>query len=51
MAAKINKPFKYPLDRGRGSALENVLYSKCHRKYYNRSSRENTNLNISMALA
>ena len=29
-----------------GSAAEHVLYFKCHRKYYNGSASENTNLNI-----
>ena len=31
---------------GRESAAEHVLYFKCHRKYYNGSASENTDLNI-----
>ena len=30
----------------RGSAIEHVLYFKCHRKYYNGSATENTDLDI-----
>ena len=30
----------------RGSAIEHVLYFKCHRKYYNGSATENTDLVI-----
>ena len=31
---------------GRGSAIEHVLYFKCHRKYHNGSATENTELDI-----
>lgn len=36
----------FPDNIGRGSAVEHVLYFKCHRKYYNGSATENTDLDI-----
>ena len=41
---KIALKFKWL--HGRGSAAEHVLYFKCHRKYYNGSASENTDLVI-----
>ena len=40
-------PEKVPeVENCRGSAAENVLYFKCHRKYYNGSASENTDLKM-----